>query len=143
MHPTGAHYKSRSFNTCARVREAHVAILAKINGQQAKISGRYFIGLLRALNALRAYGYPSGAPISRFHFVKLLPLRGRHVGTHFARFHFVIIFFAGSFGPSNGHPIGHPCGHPYGAPTFQKGKNLGLVRVSTMSHQVGTSPSAL
>ena len=81
---------------------------------------------------------------------KLLPLRGRHVcmwwqacrHPYFARFHFVnycpfgagmqvpifrsvplrdlFLFFAGSFGPSNGHPIGHPCGHPYGAPTFQK-----------------------
>ena len=65
MHPEGVHIISRDlFNTCARVREAHVAILAKINGKQAKISGRYFCGLLRALNALRAYGYPSGAPIS-------------------------------------------------------------------------------
>ena len=41
VHPEGVHIISRDlFNTCARVREAHVAILAKINGQQAKISGR-------------------------------------------------------------------------------------------------------
>ena len=44
---------------------------------------------------------PYRAPISRFHFVKLLPLRGRHVCmwgdpwrcTYFARFHFVDFFF--------------------------------------------------
>ena len=73
MHPEGVHIISRDlFNTCARVREAHVAILAKINGKQAKITGRLFLfcGLLRALNALRAYGYPSGAPI--FHSLHLL-----------------------------------------------------------------------
>ena len=32
-------------------------------------------------------------------------------------------FFAGSFGPSNGHPIGHPCGHQR-VPTFKKETKL-------------------
>ena len=30
-----------------------------------KLAAGIFCGLLRALNALRAYGYPSGAPISK------------------------------------------------------------------------------
>ena len=60
---------------------------------------------------------------------KLLPLRGRllhvgqgrHAGTHMHIFRSVplrdVLFFTGSFGPSNGYPIGYPCGHPCGAPT--------------------------
>ena len=34
----------------------------------------------------------------------------------FARLHLVMFFFAGSFGPSNGHPIGHPYGPRFAGP---------------------------
>ena len=34
-----------------------------------------------------------------------------------------VLFFAGSFGPSNGHPIGYPCGHPMGT-HFSKQINI-------------------
>ena len=66
---------------------------------------------------------PYRAPISRFHFVKLLPLRGRHVCmwgapwrcTYFARFHFVISFLlrapSGPLMPPSG-AYGYPYGHP-------------------------------
>ena len=60
-----------------------------------------------------------------------------HMGTHLYIFRSVplrdVIFFAGSFGPSNGHPIGYPCGHPYGAPTFKKLNYLILLTQSPSS----------
>ena len=61
---------------------------------------------------------PYRAPISRFHFVKLLPLRGRHIAcgcpmevrTYFARFHFVKLL------PLRGRHIA--CGCPMEVRTY-------------------------
>ena len=113
-------------------------------------------------------GTPIGAPISnifaRFHFVKLLPLRGRHVcmevhifarfhfvkllplrGRHvcmevhiFARFHFVnFLFLRAPSGPLMG-TLWAPMWVPYGAPTFQKINQLILVLVPAPSNQETT-----
>ena len=64
-----------------------------------------------------------GHIFARFHFVKLLPLRGRlyawrsHIRSVPLREFF---FSAGSFGPSNGHPMGTHVGTPMGHPLFKK-----------------------
>ena len=67
---------------------------------------------------------PYRAPISRFHFVKLLPLRGRHVcacggqevaGCSRTTFRLKIIGHTSwaSMGTPMGHPYGYPIGHPF------------------------------